>query len=70
MEAMYQLPFERFERYTPHGSAREVAEFIAPYVEAGAGHINLVLVQGSPLENIEQAAEVRAELLSFFPGRA
>ncbi len=63
MEAMYGLPFERFERYTPVGSAREVAEFILPYVEAGARHINLVPVQGSPEENIERSAEVREELL-------
>ncbi len=65
MEAMYGLPFERFERYTPIGTAREVAEFILPYVEAGARHINLVPVQGSPEENIERSAEVREELLAL-----
>lgn len=62
MEGMYRLPFERFERYTPFGTAREVAEMIMPYVEAGARHINLLPVQGSPDEVIERAAEVRAAL--------
>lgn len=62
MEAMYRLPFERFERYTPFGTAREVAEMIVPYVEAGARHINLRPVQESPDEVIERAAEVRAAL--------
>lgn len=62
MEAMYRRPFERFERYTPFGTAREVAEKIVPYVEAGARHINLLPVQESPDEVIERAAEVRAAL--------
>jgi probable F420-dependent oxidoreductase len=62
MESMYRLPFERFERYTPFGTAREVAEFIVPYVEAGARHVNLIATQDTPEETIERAAEVRAEL--------
>ena len=65
MEAMYELPFERFERYTPVGTPREVAEFLYPYVQAGARHINLVPAQGSPEENVERTAEVRAELLAL-----
>jgi probable F420-dependent oxidoreductase len=70
MEAMYRVPFERFERYTPFGTAKEVAAFIAPYIEAGAEHVNLIPTQGSPAENIEQAAAVRQELRSLFPDRA
>lgn len=62
MESTYRLPFERFERYTPFGSAREVAEFVAPFVEAGAKHLNLLPVQGSPEGNIEAAAAVREAL--------
>ena len=62
MGSTYRLPFERFERYTPYGSAAQVAEFIAPYVEAGARHINLIPVQGSAEENIERAAEVQFAL--------
>jgi probable F420-dependent oxidoreductase len=66
MEAMYRLPFERFERYTPFGTARQVAEAIAPYVEAGARHINLIPSQGTPEENIERGAEIRVALRDLF----
>lgn len=62
MEGMYRLPFERFERYTPFGPAKEVAEYLAPFVEAGAQHINLVPVQETPEEVMERAAEVREAL--------
>ncbi|MFN0148246.1 MAG: LLM class flavin-dependent oxidoreductase [Dehalococcoidia bacterium] len=62
MESTYRLPFERFERYTPYGRAKAVAEAIMPYVEAGARHVNLMPVQGSPEENIERAAEVQFAL--------
>ena len=65
MEATYRLPFERFERYTPFGSAVEVAEAIMPFVEAGARHINLLPVQASPEQLVEGAAAVREALRSM-----
>jgi probable F420-dependent oxidoreductase len=65
MEAMYGVPFERFERYTPIGTPRAVAEFIMPYVEAGARHINLVPAQRSPEENVERGAAIREELITL-----
>ena len=43
MEAFYRIPFGQFERYTPYGSPAEIAEFIAPYIEAGCGYVNLVI---------------------------
>ena len=42
MEAFYQLPFERFERYCPYGTADDVAEFLAPYADAGCTEFNLI----------------------------
>jgi probable F420-dependent oxidoreductase len=66
MQATYKLGFEKFERYTPFGTAREVAEYIATYVEAGARHINLIPVQSSPDEVMERGAEVRSELRELF----
>jgi alkanesulfonate monooxygenase SsuD/methylene tetrahydromethanopterin reductase-like flavin-dependent oxidoreductase (luciferase family) len=42
MEAFYQIPFERFERYCPYGTADDVAEFLAPYAAAGCVEFNLV----------------------------
>ncbi len=41
MEGFYGISFDRFERYTPYGSAADVAEFLAPYVSAGAMTLNL-----------------------------
>lgn len=62
MQGTYKLPFERFERYTPFGTAREVAEYLVPFAEAGARHVNLIAVQDSPEEVIERAAEIREAL--------
>jgi alkanesulfonate monooxygenase SsuD/methylene tetrahydromethanopterin reductase-like flavin-dependent oxidoreductase (luciferase family) len=42
MEAFYQLPFEKFERYCPYGTAEDVAEFLTPYVDAGCTEFNLI----------------------------
>ncbi len=42
MEAFYQIPFEQFEKYSPYGTPEEVAEFLAPYVEAGCTMFNLI----------------------------
>ena len=42
MEAFYQLPFERFERYCPYGTADDVAEFLAPYADSGCTEFNLI----------------------------
>jgi alkanesulfonate monooxygenase SsuD/methylene tetrahydromethanopterin reductase-like flavin-dependent oxidoreductase (luciferase family) len=42
MQAFYQLPFERFERYCPYGTPDDVAEFLLPYVEAGCTEFNLI----------------------------
>jgi alkanesulfonate monooxygenase SsuD/methylene tetrahydromethanopterin reductase-like flavin-dependent oxidoreductase (luciferase family) len=42
MEAFYQLPFERFERYCPYGTAEDVAEFLAPYAATGCTEFNLI----------------------------
>ncbi len=42
MEALYQLPFERFERYCPYGTAEDVAEFLLPYAAAGCAEFNLI----------------------------
>ncbi len=41
MEAFYRIPFEGFEKYTPSGTAEDIAAFLEPYVEAGASVLNL-----------------------------
>lgn len=62
MEATYRTPFERFERYTPYGTAHEVAEQLLPYLECGARHLNLIVSQDTHHESAERAAEVREAL--------
>lgn len=42
MQAFYRMPFEPFERYSPHGEPEEVAEFLLPYVEAGCSAFNVI----------------------------
>jgi hypothetical protein len=42
MEAFYHLPFERFERYCPYGTAEDVAEFLGPHTAAGCTEFNLI----------------------------
>jgi alkanesulfonate monooxygenase SsuD/methylene tetrahydromethanopterin reductase-like flavin-dependent oxidoreductase (luciferase family) len=42
MEGFYQIPFDRFERYSPFGTPADVAEFLVPYVEAGCTTFNLI----------------------------
>jgi len=61
MTAFYKLPFESFEKYTPYGTPAEVAEFVAPYVEAGCRWLNFV-VADAPEAILERALAVREEL--------
>ena len=42
MEGFYQIPFDRFERYSPFGTPADIAEFLVPYVEAGCTTFNLI----------------------------
>lgn len=59
MEGLYQLPFERFERYCPYGTAEDVAEFLAPYVAAGCTEFNLIPQSPDDDQAIEGTAAVR-----------
>jgi alkanesulfonate monooxygenase SsuD/methylene tetrahydromethanopterin reductase-like flavin-dependent oxidoreductase (luciferase family) len=43
MELFYQLPYERFEKWSPHGTVDDLAEFVAPYVDAGCHEFNLLI---------------------------
>jgi hypothetical protein len=59
MERFYQTPFERFERYSPYGTAADVAEFLAPYVAAGCTTFNLIPQAPDVEAAIEGAVEVK-----------
>jgi len=62
MEAFYQLPFERFERYCPYGTPDDVAEFLAPYVAAGCTEFNLVPQAPDADQAIAYTAAVKRRL--------
>lgn len=62
MAGMYGLPFERFERYSPCGSAETIAEFLAPYVAAGCRTFNLIACAADLDTAVGGAADVRRYL--------
>ncbi len=62
MERFYHVPFEKFERYTPHGSPTEVAEQLLAYAAAGSQLFNLKICAQHPEEEVALAAEVLAEM--------
>jgi alkanesulfonate monooxygenase SsuD/methylene tetrahydromethanopterin reductase-like flavin-dependent oxidoreductase (luciferase family) len=59
MEAMYRVPFERFQKYTPFGTPEEVAEFLEGYVAHGASILNIKPCAATEEEGIEAVAEVK-----------
>ena len=59
MEAFYQIPFERFEKYSPAGAPDEIATFLAPYVDAGCTSFNLIPQAPDAQTAIDGAAEVK-----------
>lgn len=59
MQDFYKTSFEPFERYTAMGSAEHIAEFLAPYVDAGAAMLNLVPCGPDRDTEIETIAEVK-----------
>ena len=63
MEAFYGLPYDRFEKWSPAGSPKQLAEFLMPYVAAGCSVFNLIINGPSADAEIEAAAEIRRYLL-------
>jgi hypothetical protein len=59
MERFYGTAFDRFERYTPFGTAEQVAASLAPYVEAGATTLNLTPCGPDRETEVELTAEVK-----------
>jgi hypothetical protein len=59
MEDFYRIPFERFEKYSPYGSAAEVAEFLSAYRDAGCELFNIMPVADSEEAGIDAVAEIR-----------
>ena len=59
MERFYRMSFEPFERYTPCGRGADIAEFLQPYVDAGATTLNLTPCGPDRAAEIATVAEVK-----------
>ncbi len=62
MEDFYRIPFERFEKYSPYGTPAEIAEFLAPYRDAGCQLFNIMPIAESETAGIAAVAEIRRRL--------
>ena len=51
-ENFYHVPFEKFERYVPYGTPDDVANDLAPFVDAGCSIMNLKVVAGNDSRSI------------------
>ncbi len=63
MLGFYGVPFEAFERHSPYGTPADIAEFLAPYIEAGCRHFNVTPNAVDERAAIEAVAEVKRLLL-------
>jgi len=62
MENFYGIPYERFERWSPAGSPEHIADFLAPYVEAGCHTFNVIACGESVEAEIAAVGEIRKRL--------
>jgi alkanesulfonate monooxygenase SsuD/methylene tetrahydromethanopterin reductase-like flavin-dependent oxidoreductase (luciferase family) len=62
MQQMYQIPYERFERYSPYGSVEKIADFLSGYIEAGCRMFNVMPVAESTEAGIDAVCELKRRL--------
>jgi alkanesulfonate monooxygenase SsuD/methylene tetrahydromethanopterin reductase-like flavin-dependent oxidoreductase (luciferase family) len=62
MEDFYRMPFQRFEKYSPYGTAAEVADFLAGYRDAGCTLFNIMPLADTDSAGIAAVAEIRRRL--------
>jgi len=63
MQDFYQTPFEPFERYSPYGTPEDVAEFLAPYIDAGCSAFNVIPCAADDETAIAAVGELRSLLM-------
>lgn len=63
MEAIYGLPFSKFERYVPRGTPAQVADALRDYVDAGCRTFNLLAQSRDRTRIPDAVGEVRQRLL-------
>ncbi len=68
MEALYRIPFEKFEKWSPYGSVEDVVEALVPYVRAGCKYFNLTLQAPDETSQVEAAAAIRDALIEAAGG--
>jgi alkanesulfonate monooxygenase SsuD/methylene tetrahydromethanopterin reductase-like flavin-dependent oxidoreductase (luciferase family) len=59
MQRFYQMPYERFEKWSPAGPPEMIAEYVAGYVDSGCQVFDLIVQAQTPDAAVDQAAEVR-----------
>jgi len=64
MERLYRIPFGKFERYIPYGTPAQVAEFVAPFIAAGATTVNFIPFADGDEAGVDAVADVRELLLT------
>ena len=64
MERFYGAPYSAFERYSPVGTPAEIADWLRPFVEAGAVDFNLAAIAATDAERVAGAAEIRRLLIA------
>jgi len=62
MEDFYRIPFAKFEKYSPYGTAAEVADFLAAYRDAGCELFNIMPLAETEEAGIAAVAEIRRRL--------
>jgi alkanesulfonate monooxygenase SsuD/methylene tetrahydromethanopterin reductase-like flavin-dependent oxidoreductase (luciferase family) len=62
MEDFYGVSYELFERWSPTGTPEHIAEFLAPYIEAGSDTINVIACGESLEAEISAVGEIRKHL--------
>lgn len=62
MQSFYQTPFKAFEKYSPWGTASEIADFLLPYREAGCRLFNIMPIAENEQAGIDAVAEIRERL--------
>jgi probable F420-dependent oxidoreductase len=67
IEQTYQVPFDRFKRYTVYGDASMWAERLGEFVDAGVRHFNIVFAGG---DRLSQLARIASEVVPAVQGRA
>lgn len=64
VESFYRVPYDKFRHIAPAGTAPQVAEWLASFIDGGANHITIVPVSESIEAAIDETAEV-ARLLKI-----